>query len=362
MLMSRAELRLALTAGLANGFASMSGVPFGMYMPLAVLAVCTGTYGGSLELGRQRLLGSALGSLLLLISFHGLQGLPFPMAIALTLAALRLLGGWLGLQVGYKVGGIIVVMGWLVHDQQLESWIALRLFWTALGILLALLSLRLFWPSRALATALSSYSRFLEQLRETLTALAERLDSSPSSRTSPSPIPAPLTPERFRALRVQLVALRRQRPALAIELGSNPLRHPAYRLMLNLDDTASRLITSCTGMLRHSPPTGLDAALVERVHRSEAELLHQLVQRLALWQEHLQPTTHSRSHSLPKPPGQPLAPPITWIALVNDLNDGDVNGASLERLERIAVRLVLCRQAWQAISDGERQWNSILRG
>ena len=76
MLMSRAELRLAVTAGLANGFASISGLPYGMYMPLAVLAVCTGTYGGSLELGRQRLLGSALGSVVLLIGYHGLQGLP----------------------------------------------------------------------------------------------------------------------------------------------------------------------------------------------------------------------------------------------------------------------------------------------
>ena len=356
MLMSRAELRLAVTAGLANGFASISGLPYGMYMPLAVLAVCTGTYGGSLELGRQRLLGSALGSVVLLIGYHGLQGLPFPLAIAITLAVLRGLGSWLGLQVGYKVGGIIVVMGWVVHDQQLGSWIALRLFWTALGILIALLSLQLFWPSRALATALSSYAQLLRQLQQSLRALAELLQpdlaGEPASESRPRPLP------RIRELRLQLLALRRQRPALAGELGSNPQRHPAYRLMLNLDDVASRLITSIGGMERHSPPASLDAAMVERLHRAEAELLLQLVERLELWRQHLEPGPRRRR--LPRPPQPPLQPPLTWLELTRELNDAGANAASLERLERIAARLVLCRQALQAISDGERQWAAIV--
>lgn len=360
MLMSRAELRLALTAGLANGLASLSGLPFGMYVPLAVLAVCTGTYGGSLELGRQRLLGSALGSLVLLIGFHGLQGLPFPLAIAITLATLRALGGWLGLQVGYKVGGIIVVMGWLVHDQQLDSWIALRLFWTAVGVLLALLGLRLFWPSRALATALSSYCALLLHLQGALKALAERLDPAPLT-SGGAPLPTTvLQPEQIRGLRLQLLALRRQRPALASELGSNPERHPAYRLLLNLDDAASRLITSISGMLRHPPPTALDAPLVERLHRAEAELLLQVVERLELWRQRLQPPGQRRR--LPQAPQPALEAPITWLDLTRELNDPTANGASLERLERIAARLVLCRQALQAVSDGERQWAAIVNG
>jgi len=368
MLMSRAELRIALTAGLANGFASLSGLPFGMYMPLAVLAVCTGTYGTSLEMGRQRLLGSALGSVVLWIGFHGLQGLPFPLAIAITLATLRGLGSWLGLQVGYKVGGIIGVMGWLVHDQQLGSWISLRLFWTAMGILLALLSLRLLWPSRALATALSSYSQLLVRLETSLAALAAQLDpdqaeavaaanthgaTGHASNTHGAPID-------LRELRLQLMALRRQRPALAGELGSNPLRHPAYRLVPNLDDAASRLITSLAGMQRHRPPSGLDTALVERLHRAEALLLRQLVERLALWRERLQPTEQRRP--LPPPPQPALEPPSTWLELAHELNDSAANAASLERLERIAARLVLCRQALQAISDGEHQWAAIVPG
>jgi hypothetical protein len=359
MLMSRAELRLAVTAGLANGFASISGLPFGMYLPLAVLAVCTGTYGGSLELGRQRLLGSVLGSLVLLIGYHSLQGLPFPLAIAITLAVLRGLGSWLGLQVGYKVGGIIVVMGWVVHDQQLGSWLALRLFWTALGILIALLSLQLIWPSQALATALRSYNLLLCQLQQSLRALAAQLQ--PALASDQRPGSAPLTPLQIRGLRLQLLALRRQRPSLAGELGSNPQRHPAYQLMLNLDDVASRLITSIGGMQRHSPPTSLDAALVERLHRAEAELLLLLVARLDLWRQHLEPGSRQRRR-LPRPPQPPLQTPLTWLELTRELNDSGANAASLDRLERIAARLVLCRQALQAISDGERQWAAIVPG
>ncbi len=38
---------------------------------LAVLSVSTGSYGGALELGRQRLLGTTLGAVLLLVSTRG---------------------------------------------------------------------------------------------------------------------------------------------------------------------------------------------------------------------------------------------------------------------------------------------------
>ncbi|MFZ9462820.1 MAG: FUSC family protein, partial [Vulcanococcus sp.] len=237
------------------------------------------------------------------------------------------------------------------------NWLTLRLFWTALGILLALLSLRLIWPSRALATALTSYNQLLCQLQQSLRALAAQLQ--PQLAIDQPPGSGLLTPARIRALRLQLLALRRQRPSLAGELGSNPQRHPAYRLMLNLDDVASRLITSIGGMQRHGPPASLDADLVERLHRAEAELLLQLVERLELWKQHLEPGSRQQRR-LPRPPQPPLQAPLTWLELTRELNDSSANGASLDRLERIAARLVLCRQALQAICDGERQWAAIV--
>ena len=39
MLISRAELRLAVAAGLSNGFAAMTGLAYGFYSPLAVVSI-----------------------------------------------------------------------------------------------------------------------------------------------------------------------------------------------------------------------------------------------------------------------------------------------------------------------------------
>jgi hypothetical protein len=63
---------------------------------------------------------------------------------------------------------------------------------------------------------------------------------------------------------------------------------------------------------------------------------------------------------LPSPPPQELEPPRSWLDLGAELNDPLANSASLERLERIATRLVLCRQAEQAIRDGENSWRTIM--
>ena len=52
--------------------------------------------------------------------------------------------------------------------------------------------------------------------------------------------------------------------------------------------------------------------------------------------------------------------PLSWQQLGQELNDPTANSASLERLERIASRLMLCRQAEQAISNGEANWLAIL--
>lgn len=354
--MTRSELRLALTAGLGNGFAVLSGLPNGYYVTLAVLATCTGTYGGSLGLGRQRIIGSVLGMGLLLLGYYCLQGLPMPLGLAITLAALRLLGGLLRLEVGYKVGGQIVVLGWLAHANELAQWIPTRLVWTALGVILALLSLRLFWPSRGLDQVLMTYGRLLRDVQVSLHRMAEGIAVAASAPPSQGSVQSIGTKD-YRRLRLQLQDLRRLRPALAQELGNNPERHPGYRLALNFEDTASRLIISIGGLLRHAPPAE-NAPVVQRLHRAEADLLEAVAQRLELWQEVL--AAPRPLHHLPQPPEQPVDLPKTWLGLTDELNDPSANAASLERLERIAIRLMLCRQATQALRDGEASWARIL--
>jgi uncharacterized membrane protein YccC len=93
---NRNALRTALTAGLGNGFASITGLPDDQYVALAVLSVSSGTYGTSFELGRQRLLGTVLGSILLLIGFESLHGLPLAVGLAITLGSFEPEGGLQG--------------------------------------------------------------------------------------------------------------------------------------------------------------------------------------------------------------------------------------------------------------------------
>ena len=348
-MINRNALRTVFTAGLGNAFASLSGVGDSQYVSLAVLAVSTGTYGGALALGSQRVLGTALGSVLLLIGYEGLRGLPMPLALAITLGALRLLGGLLKLQVGYKVGGIVIVMGWLVHEGDLASWIPIRFFWTSFGVLITLLALRLFWPARGLDSSMTQVAGLLDHLQSCFCDLAAQVDPAITGQGAD-----PIGISRYRALRNQLVAIRRQRPALLQELGTLPERHPATLMMDNFEATASRLITLVGGLVRE-PPTLQDPQLVVQLHQAEAELLHAMAGQLGQWEGRIR-----GRRGLPKPPEAGLEALRSWQELDQELSDPTANTASLERLERIASRLMLCRQAEQAIRDGEANWAAIL--
>ena len=349
-MINRNALRTALTAGLANGFASITSLPDIQYVSMAVLAVSSGTYGTTFELGRQRLWGTVLGSLLLLIGYSCLHQLPLGVGLAITLGALRLLGGVLGLQVGYKVGGMIVVMGWLVHEGDLASWIPLRFFWTALGVLLMALSLRLFWPSRGASACLHRYADLLHQLAGDFRQLATRLNPSKPATARRSPLPG----SSGRLLRTSLQAARGLRPAVLAELGNQPERHPVYLLLGVLDATVSQLVTMVVGMER-AAPTVRDPQLVARLHQVEGELLEAMAVQILRWEEQLR-----IDQGLPKPPVIPLQVPQSWLNLDAELIDPIANSASLERLERIAARLLLCRQAEQALRSGEASWTRIL--
>lgn len=347
----RADLRLALTAGLANAFATLSPLPFGIYMPLAVLAVCSGTLGGSMVLGQQRILGSLLGMALLILGMKGLAGISFPLAIALTLGTLRLLGGLLGLEVGYKVGGFIVVMGWLVHDQQLASWVPLRLFWTVAGIVVGVLSMRLLWPARALPQAWRNLGAMLEAIASSLDQVADQLEQPHGGQDSDGPSPA-------QTLRQQLGALRGGWKAVQSELGDPGRHHPQLRLMLGLQEACSTLITVVEGLLRHAPPPGATGSLVA-LQQGEADLVRAVADRLRLWAPRI---AQPGADPLGPPPPSAWSPPESWRQLQPLLTDATVADSDLLRLQRHASRLVLCGQAERTMARTELLWRSLAPG
>lgn len=358
-LVRRQELRLAVVTGLSAGLASMAPIPDGYYMPIAVVAVMASSYGGSYRLGVQRLLGSLLGAAILLLCQGGLT-LPLPLALAVALTLTRFLGGLLGLEVGYKVAGFVVVMGWLVHANNLTSWLPLRLLWTCLGILIGLLAMQSFWPSRAMAIRHQASGRLLVQVATELRLQAGRLDDPDPRRAV-----AALTPQDCRALhRRDLTALMDLRRTLAeaiTELGPNPERQPLLAFWQQLDGCFS-LLLGCLDGLRNLRPPLRQMPILDHVHRAEAELLRAASERLTLW-----------AAGLPHPPVQPLgpgskaegdvsplAPPLERLRTAEDaLFSKPIPELGTTRERQIAQRLMLCHQVAGAVERMERRWREL---
>ena len=365
MLISRSELRLAITAGLATGLTAITPLAYGVYLPQAVLAVCTGTYGSSLSMARQRIAGTLLGGAVVVVGYGPMQGWPFPLAIAVALSLLRLLGGWLRIK-GYKVGSFIVIMGWLVHNDQLGSWIPLRLFWTCLGILVAMGSLRLFWPSLAIASTRSLWRSLLAGLAGDLQEAALRIETTPRpagpgplAKVDPTdgstlpPVSSKFRPDQLALQRRQkLTQLRRLLPEVANELGTNPQLHPLYRFLRLLDRTSSLLIGSIDGLARQPTPRQEGAALLA-LHRAEAEMLCYCAGRLGHWILCLE-----QAADLPPTP-LPAEVPASWQQAFVLLQDSSLDAISAERLQHLARRAFLCRQSYRAIESMERDWGRL---
>ncbi|MEB3234526.1 MAG: FUSC family protein [Cyanobacteriota bacterium] len=339
----RSEVRLAIAAGLSNGFALMTGLPFGYYATLAVLAAMGTNYGSTLELGRQRVLGTLLGAVVLLVCFEGLRGVPLPLGIAIALGSQRLLGGLLRLEVGYKVGGLVIVMGWLAHNEQFGQWIPLRLFWTVVGIVFSLLSMELLWPASAVLDGWRQWAGLLNALAGALRQVAEL-----TTTQQPQALAA------ARPLRAQLMALRAGYPAVRRELGGSAVDHPVSDLVLCLDESSSRLIGLLSGLQRAHPHRY--SAALQALREAEAALLLAVAERVQLWSKALSCPPARRSRAVPKLPAVPFVLPPAWLAAEQLLADPAIHATDLAQLERLAVRQQLCRQLIDALQRSERQW------
>ena len=266
----RSDLRLALVTGLGAGFGLLNSVPFGYYVPLCTAAVLSGSYGNSMKLSIQRILGSVMGVLIVLLFSRGLQ-LPLPLGLGLALASVRLLGGALGLQVGYKVAGNIVIMGWLVHNADETTWGMSRLFWTAFGIALSLWATRHIWPSGTIPSLHRQFARFIDELIQEFLLEQQRLED-----ITPSRIPIARRRNRRTELLQKINALRQQRDHAQVELGLNPENHQLHQLWTELDLLISQLMSVLDG-LRGLPAPVQSPPFIKALHLQEAEVLsHQI--------------------------------------------------------------------------------------
>jgi len=321
-----------------NGFANLTGLPFALYASLAVLSVTVGNYGNTLELGRQRLVGTAVGAMVVFFGYRAWGQLPLVVALPLALLLARLIAGSLRLTVGYGVCCFVVVMGWLTHEQQLDSWIPLRLLWTAFGILMALLSLRLFWPSRARIQQREGLLQLLVDLGDALQQLVQRRH---------------LQGQQIRRLRITLLSLRDQRQGALLELGTMASQHPVAKMWALLDQASEALILDLDE-LRRLPNADWQGWGLQRDYATGVAFVQGVAQRLLAWQQQLRD-----SSQLPPPPSQPrLALPLESLQSPESL--AAYQQLSPEQLQRVASQWMVLNRMDHTMESTERQWRELV--
>jgi len=331
-------LRLALTVAVVQGFAHLCGMADSFYASLAVLSVTVGSYGDTLELGRQRLIGTLVGGIVVLIAYPALSPMPVMVGLPIAMVLARVLAGSLKLTVGYTVCQFVVVMGWLQHENQLDTWIPLRLFWTAFGVLVALLALRLFWPSRA---RIIQREGLLALLLEGAEAIDGHLRGDGAAGAQPT----------LGHLRDQLLQLRSQRAGALQELGSLAARHPSARIWAALDEQCETLLLVLERLERLRHPIWRRAEL--------QPLAVQLTERMELVRERLRLWHHTFTGSPLRIPGPPL-PAWQPLNLTTLASDDAVKALPFEQQQWLANRLVLLNQLDRSLQDTESRWLEAL--
>ena len=345
----RDTVRLAATVTVVNGFASLTGLPFALYASLAVLSVTVGNYGNTLELGRQRLVGTAVGAMVVFFGYRAWGQLPLVVALPLALLLARLIAGSLRLTVGYGVCCFVVVMGWLTHEQQLDSWIPLRLLWTAFGILMALLSLRLFWPSRARIQQREGLLQLLVDLGD---ALQQLVQNPPEAIQSQAQRRRQLG-QQIRSLRASLQGLRDQRQGALLELGTLASEHPVARMWALLDQASEALILDLDELRRLPNADWLGWGL-QVDYDAGLAFVQGVVERLLSWRQQL-----SDSTQLQPPPSQPRSA-LSLEALQSPESNAAYRRLSPEQLQRVAAQLMVLNRMDHTMESTERQWRELV--
>jgi len=349
--MLREDLRLAVSIGLAAGLGSISSVPDGYYLPLTLAAVMAGSYGSSYVLGLQRILCTLLGAIVLLICQPALVQLPFPVGLALVLGLIRWIGGVLRLQAGYKVAGLVVIMGWTMQSTAaIDTWLGLKVSWTALGVLLALLSLNLFWPSTAIRDHHRAFQRLLSMQREAL------LQQVSASRLSPG-----LRKQRHRELMGALLDLRQSRSAAVAELGTNPYSQPLIHLWQDLERCCAGL-AGCITALRALREPVVSSAAMNHLHDAERRLLEVCAEQLSIWIAALQVDPLRP----PRRPGSPaLGECLDQLRRCEQVAfqlDQRLPIATSLQFHGVSRRLLLCHQIGAILQRMDCRWLVMLGG
>ena len=299
-------------------------LPEGLFLVLAVLTVLESTLGGGAIAGRERLFGSLIGLLAVVIASGAMRAAPQPLQVFSGLTLVRLFGFAAGLSSGYVVGGHMVA-GSLLHDTShwwhYAFW---RTLMTMIGVLIGVWLSRHLYSQRLISRWQISSHRWLLALAQTLEHLGTAADDASV----------------FEQLRRDRNALRLDLPSLAAEQAVLDRRSEDALLRAQLLLQHGSTVMSCSRDLAPLLGAGLPLPawlealplqrllalgsrllrrLAEAADAAAAEDLEAMVDELIAWRARIEAPLH---RSLP------LLPPLE--ASVSD-----------ERALFIASRLLL---------------------
>ena len=351
-LITRVDLRMALTAGLSAGLVISLGLPDPFYGPMAVGAVLGGTLGASRTLGIQRMLGTILGGLIVVIGYPTMGAiLPLPLAVGVALAATRLFGGSLGLRSGYKVAGLVVAVGWTVHSRELFSWLPARLVVTLVGVLLAWLAVSQFWPSRALEQRQQLFRQLFTDFAEAFRDRAHRLGLGEEAR-------ATNRLDRRDQLLAKILALQANRVDARTELQSDGLGQRLGRLWDLQEQLLSELIAIYRTLLRlpmvPMAGSGLQALLI-----AEMAALAAAADWLELWASSWPEAPGALARQGPRPAAEDLSRAIQGLeqAELGVFADPQANATLMAGSG--GRRAVACQQLLLALQRFGQDWQRV---
>lgn len=231
----KATPQLALI--LRNGFVLMLavaavnqvGLPEGLFLALAMLTVLESDLGGGVIAGRERVTGTILGLLAVVITVGISPALPLPARVFSGLLLVRLFGFTAGLNNGFIVGGHVVA-GSLLHD--LDTWwhyASWRTLMTILGVLIGVLLSQRIYSQRSESHWRERCHSWTEDLADALLHLNVIPDQDPL----------------FLTLRERRNALRRSLPQLVAEQSLTQSNQDAVLWAQAVLQHCSTVMSSC---------------------------------------------------------------------------------------------------------------------
>ena len=343
---------MALTAGLSAGLLICLGLPDPIYGPMAVGSVLGGTLGASRTLGIQRMQGTVLGGLIVLVGIPTMGSIvPLPIAIAVSLACTRLFGGALGLHSGYKVAGLVVTVGWTIHQAEILTWLPARLIDTLIGVLFSWLAVACFWPSRAIQQrdllSKKLFLSFASAFRQRAGLLGRGVDIDATNRRN----------QRDQLL-AQILVLQSNRVDARTELESDALGVRLGRLWDLQEQLLSELIAHYRTLLR-LPMVPMDSPSLQDLLTAEIGALEATADCLDHWSSHWPENAKGNGNAADQPYREALQAAAFALEQAEAAVFDDPEANRILMTASGGRRAVTCQQLLITIQRFEAAWKAV---